>query len=46
MATDRGYGQNQAIEGNPDGAPIQVESKTTVQFYLPYNGRDPGLHKR
>ena len=45
MATDRGYGQKLAVEGTPDGPPIQVESKTAVQFYLPDNGRDPDLHK-
>ena len=44
MATDRGYGQKLAVEGTKDGPPIQVESKATVQFYLPDNGReaDPG----
>ncbi len=46
MATDRGYGQKLAVEGTPDGPPIQVQSsKTTVQFYLPDNGRDPDLKK-
>ena len=44
-ATDRGYGRKLAIEGNPEGAPIQVESRGVVRLTLPDNGRDPDLRK-